>query len=322
MDELWTAAMRIRAGLGKALLLISLGSLGACASFSAMPEPVLKTQDVINITSDYPVNRALRLYHAPNDSDREGLSQRHWRDMVVGVYMAAADARYHEFRGNLSREMRGSNFGLDLAVLGLSGAGTVSGEATANVLAAITGALTGTRTALSKDVYFEQALPALVASMEAARIQVATRIHTGLTKPVDEYPLERAITDVLAYERAASLDQAIQRVTVGAAVDVATQQAAFARIERVSATVPAVERPLVERVTNNITALLNRQATDPAAVQSLQQVSAAFGVDATKPAAAQAEDAIDAVVALSVTPGALAARVASLKALHGVDLGQ
>jgi hypothetical protein len=306
--------------MGKCLLLLSLGSLGACASFSAMPEPVLTTQDAIDVTHDYPVHQALRRYHAPTDADREGLSPRHWRDMVVGVYLAAADARYQEFRANLSREMRGGNFGLDVAVLGISAAGTVSGQATANALAAITGALTGTRSALSKDVYFERTLPALVASMDASRTEVATRVHTGLTKPVEEYPLERAITDVLAYERAASLDQAIQRVTVSAAVDAATQQAAFQRIERVSATVLSENLVTVRQVTDKITDFSNRQATDPVAAQNFRLVADALHIDANLPMAQQVDDAIDAVVELAATPGRLQAFVTNLKAQRGLDL--
>lgn len=304
----------------RGLLCIPLVWLSACASFSAMPEPVLTTRDAINITADYPVSGALRRYHG-TDAERDGLSQRQWRNMIIGVYMAAADARYHEFRANLSREMRGGNFGLDVAVLGLSGAGTVAGESTANVLAAITGALTGTRSALSKDVYFERALPALVASMEAARLEVATRIHTGLTQDVAEYPLERAITDVLAYERAASLDQAIQRVTVGAAIDVAQQQRAFDRIDRVSSTALPENLPLLTRVTNNITDLSNRLATDPQAAQDFAHAAEALGVDTDQPIAQQVDDAIDAAVELSASAGALQALVTDLEAQHGVDLG-
>ena len=191
------------------------------------------------------------------------MSARQWRDTVVITYMAAADASYHQFRMDLSREMRGANFGLEASTLILSSAGTVASQGTANVLAAAVSALTGARASLAREVYFERTIPALGAGMEVARLEVATRILTNLNKPETEYPLEVGILDALAYGRAPSIDQAIQLVTSQAGAEVAAQHrnydAAIANLSGVI--VRPAGLPQLARVTTQINALLTGNKT-------------------------------------------------------------
>lgn len=228
MDELWTAAMRIRACLGKCLLLISLGSLGACASFDAHPQPVLNRATVVNV-ANIDVVDALHDFYASTDSERDGLTSEGFRNRIIGQYLLAADYQFNDFRRQLSRQNRGSNFGLDIGALGFAGGASIAGERTANILSAIAAGLTGTRAALNRDVFFDRTLPALFAAMDGARTEIRTSIMVNMRRSAAEYPLPVALADLANYENAGSLDSAIERVT-GDAVDRADEaQRVYAR---------------------------------------------------------------------------------------------
>lgn len=194
------------------MLLASLGSLGACASFDAHPAPVL---NISNVTSTgINVQDALTRFYSPRPGDRGDLSQEGYRNMMIGTYLMAADLRFNEFRRHLSRQARGSNFGLDLGILGFAGGASVAaGQRTANILSAIAAGLTGTRSALNRDVFFDRTLPALFAAMDGARTDIRTSIMVNMRRSAAEYPLSVAFADLANYENAGSLDSAIERVT-------------------------------------------------------------------------------------------------------------
>jgi|GEM_PF-3242406 len=234
MIELGHAAARLRAGLGKSMLLLSFGALGGCAAFQGQPDPVISRAASAD-PSGYSLQRALGplnmavlgAYHSPQAVDRCvtlsatvtrcGLSQEEYRNYVIGAYLAAANDRYGEFTRRLRLQSRGSAVALDIAALGLASGASLAGERTANVLGAIAAALGGTRATLEREVYFDRTVPALIGAMEAARTRLRAVILVGLRRSADEYPLEAAWTDVQAYEAAATLDNAVQAITQDAA---------------------------------------------------------------------------------------------------------
>jgi len=217
MNDLRYAVAGIRAGLGKCLFLISLGTLAGCASFDAHPAPVLNRATVVNV-ANIDLSDALHDFYATDDSERGGLTPEGFRNRIIGQYLLAADYQFNDFRRQLSRQNRGSTFGLDVGALGFAGGASVAGARTANILSAIAAGLTGTRTALSRDVFFDRALPALFAAMDAVRTEIRTTIVVNMRRSGAEYPLPLALADLAAYENAGSLDSAIERVT-GDAVD-------------------------------------------------------------------------------------------------------
>lgn len=299
--------------LAAILLAAGLLALSGCASFSAAPRDFLPPQAVA-ITKDYYVANALRRYRSGNAADRYGASPRQWRDDVVTTYMAAADARYVEFRSNLSRESRGANFGMESASLLLSAGGTIASQGVANVFAAAVAALTGARASLAREVYFERTMPALVAGMEVNRLEAATRILRNLSRPETEYPLNVAILDAIAYGRTGSLDQAIQIVTVETAQQAARQRSIYERIEHVNDAAPAAVLPQLARVSSGITALLNE---GNAAEMAL--VLQGLGLDQSGTLEEQAVAAIRAVQARAVR-GTLQAFVDSMRTQHNLEL--
>ncbi|HYI48516.1 MAG TPA: hypothetical protein VEX35_08635 [Allosphingosinicella sp.] len=212
MATLTATAAHIRSAVHKSLLLIGLGALGACASFQAHPEPVLSTVAVVN-SANFDVRAALMAFEATSDEARGQLDRKGYRNMVIGTYMMAADMRYMQFRRRLAAESRGSSLLLDIGILGLSGGASLATEATANALAAGAAGLTGTRAAVSRDVYFDRTVPAMIGVMDAERTRIRTLIMVNLRKPAEDYPLAIAMSDVASYEAAASLDGAIEVLT-------------------------------------------------------------------------------------------------------------
>lgn len=228
MVEMAGAVARGRAGLGKCLLLLLSASLGACASFDAHPAPVLNISNVTNNTG-INVQDALTNFYSTDPDDRDDLTPEGYRNMIVGTYLMAADLRFNEFRRHLSRQSRGSNFGFDLGILGFAGGASIAtSERAANVLSALAAGLTGTRSALNRDVFFDRTLPALFAAMDGARTVIRTSIMVNMRRSAAEYPLSVAFADLANYENAGSLDSAIERIT-GDAVDRADEaQAQYA----------------------------------------------------------------------------------------------
>lgn len=202
--------------------------LGGCASFSGMPTPLVTVAQMDKITERYSVDTALENYHSANPADRRGMTPRQWRDVVIGLYVANADARYLQFRAALAKEAKGAAFGLDSGVLALTSIGAVVSGGTANVLSAAAAGLTGARASLSKEVYFEKTLPALIAGMDASRTSIRTQIFSRLAGTDEsKYPLEMALADLNAYQLASSLEAGIQQVTVAATAKAAEEQAKF-----------------------------------------------------------------------------------------------
>ena len=218
MGDSFDLAGSARNFLVRLILLPAIMSLGACASFQAHPEPVLDTNAIV-ASANFNIPGTLIAFGAPegHDQARAGLSRKEYRNMVVGTLMMAADSRYLEFRRRLAAESRGSSLLLDIGILGLSGGASLASEATANALAAGAAGLTGTRAAVSRDVYFDRTIPAMIGIMDAERTRLRTAVMVNLLKPADEYPLAIALSDVAAYENAASLDGAIEILTREAA---------------------------------------------------------------------------------------------------------
>lgn len=262
-------ACRTVARLCLPLLAGSAVGLSGCASFDGHPEPVIKQKDLLSLVAKYPVDQAIADFYAP----QTGMDPKSQRNKIIGIYMAAIDARYLQFRTDLSRQSKGSNFGLDLGVLGLSSAASIAGERTANVLSASSAALTGTRASLSKDVFFEQTLPTLLANIDAARTRVRTNILKRMQEPASSYSMPDALADLTAYEESAALDKAIQKsaADAGARVDAADK--------RFDATLTAISGPPEPGVVEARQAIKVRLAALVGDKAKMDAVAKALGVD-------------------------------------------
>ena len=91
--------------------------LMGCASFQGAPDPVISNATAAGILRRYPVATTIANFRSDDETRRGNMEPRAYRDMVVGLYVAASDAGYYEFRRSLSSEMRGSRFGSSLILL-------------------------------------------------------------------------------------------------------------------------------------------------------------------------------------------------------------
>jgi hypothetical protein len=98
---------------------------------------------VVDIASKYKPDIAVTAFHSPDARLRYGLTDKQYRNMIISIYMAAIDARYHNFVSALSTQNKGSNLALSTVALGLSSAATVTGQTAANILSAGSAFVTG-----------------------------------------------------------------------------------------------------------------------------------------------------------------------------------
>ena len=139
-----------------------------------------------------------------------------YRNRVIASYLTAADARYLSFLRSMSRQVKGANFGLDVAAIGLSSISAIA-KGVANELATGSAIAAGTRGSLNKEVYFDRTLPAILSAMEARRLEVRGQIERRMKEDaIDSYTLEQGFADVMRYQMATTLDGAIQEITAAA----------------------------------------------------------------------------------------------------------
>lgn len=163
--------------------------------------------------------KMLKPYHAVDiltvHDAKPAAEKKAHRNEVVNARIRAIDLRFGEFAQNLSRENNWTTLGLEWAVLGLSGAGTLVADAgTKSTLAALSGGFTGAKGSIDKNLFFNKTMPALLTQMEANRKVILTRIRTNLRDmdPAD-YPLTAALIDLDDYYNAGTLPGAIMSLT-------------------------------------------------------------------------------------------------------------
>ena len=208
-----------------ALVTCGLLALGGCASFSGSAAPVVGLQTRLDAVKALPEDEALRQFASTASDARHGLDPKSYRNYVAGVYERAADAQYLAFRTSLSREAKGAGFGSGAAMLVMNGAAIVSGAEGARALAAAV--TSGTYSALSKEVFQDQTLQALLAAMDSRRATAKIALHKGLREEANVYTMRDAFDAIYDLERQASLDVAIQQLTTLAMEDAADQEAAL-----------------------------------------------------------------------------------------------
>jgi len=151
---------------------------------------------------------------SPSDSDRGGLTQRQYRDIVVYRQLEAIDLRYYEFEASLTSTYNTLDVAADLAVLVLSGFGATTGGAATKAASA---GIVGAKTVVQTDIFYQETLPALVVQMRASRQAALVTIKSGLATDVSKYSIDQAMSDVKTYYIAGTLPSAISQVTAQAA---------------------------------------------------------------------------------------------------------
>lgn len=198
-------------------------SLGGCATVRGGPQSIFDSAALANAARAYSVDVVSR------DMPTTGTTaSKHYRNKVIQAYLTAIDARYFQFRSDLSVEGRGGALGFDSVILALATIGSIS-TGSAPELAAATGFLSGSRAAIDKNLLYEKTLPAIFASMDASRLRQRTVILERMQEDVGAYPMEAAWSDLQNYQIAGTFDDAVTQITDSAAGDRASARAAYNR---------------------------------------------------------------------------------------------
>ncbi|HEX6660996.1 MAG TPA: hypothetical protein VF067_03905 [Sphingomicrobium sp.] len=192
-------------------------ALAGCTSFEGAPRPVISLRDNLAMLTDYKIPIAIENFDGLTQSDPAAAVR--YRNKVMTIYMNAMDAQYALFRRKLNDQRKGTNLGLDLATLGLTGAVPLVATGAKDVLGALANGATSSRTAIDKELYFEQTLPALLATMDAERDDAKTNLITNMKKSAADYPMAIAFADLNSYEASASFERATDKLTSSASAD-------------------------------------------------------------------------------------------------------
>lgn len=184
--------------------------LSGCTSFRGAPEPVITVAQAQSLTQGNLPGEVIGRMSTMTPDQRTVE-----RNRVVASYLMAADAKYDQFRGDLSQNVKGGNLAFDLATLGLTGLASRIKDSAQSLASAAT-VVGGARASLNHELYFEKTLPTLLSLMDSSRLAVRADILKGLARPETEYPIEVAFSDIWRYQAAASIDGAIQQAAAAA----------------------------------------------------------------------------------------------------------
>lgn len=135
------------------------------------------------------------------------------RNELITARMHATDIRFSEFEESLFRQTRETGFGATLVTLGLTSGAAFAGGQASQVLAGIAAFIIGAREAFQKEVLAERTVVAIHTAMRANRARVALRLRTGLTQPIDQYPLALGLSDLNDYYSAGTVLGALIGIT-------------------------------------------------------------------------------------------------------------
>lgn len=202
------------------MLMAASTGLAGCATLRGAQQSVAQLAPRAII----PMENALIAYRAASDGDRLGMNRRDYRDHVLTLYVGAIEERYDTFVTALEMGDRSSALGLDLLLLGLSGATSLVPLDDVEDLANITTIATGARATIDRRVFFDRTIPALVSAMDAERATVLAEIVRKRALPIEQYSLDEGIDDLRRLQRAGRLNRALTRITRAAEADRAAQQ--------------------------------------------------------------------------------------------------
>src|SRR5579871_2798577 len=218
-------------------LLSLIGFVFSCCS-TYRPTPYLPSGSYTKqISADVWDPQMLQKYNAMPQSTPEDIQRKvARRNQVLQELMWLVDQNYGSFEGRYYGSDASVNFGGDVAILGLTGVGAVTGSAhLKSILSAIAEGTTGIKTSYEKNFYDQQTRAAIVQKMRASRatevaliedqnhmkasvVQSAVGTVNG-TETAVAYSLEQGLSDIDDYYNAGTIIGALQAITESAGRD-------------------------------------------------------------------------------------------------------
>ena len=214
-----------------------IGLTAGCAALDQFPETREMNEDTLkSLDSEY-FKIVTSIYDETDEHRRIAI-----RNRFIETRLAIVDSQFQDFVVALAAENAQSSLAIDLAGIGVGGAGSLVSGGTSKVLSAISAGLTGGQAAYDKSALHDKALLALVAQMHASRQAIAAEIYQRWSLDTTKYPLWIARQDIEAYQFAGSLPGAIS-ATASDAQHKAQQakEITFGRVTAAAATEKAFE---------------------------------------------------------------------------------
>lgn len=271
----------LRAAIGGSWISVRLGALlcaglalQGCASVRGRPYPITAAD--------------IRDRVCPSDEQMDhfavltGDARGAYRDRVISMCIGAYNRRYADFTASLSNESISTNLAVDLASAGLTTVAGIAAPKTAKRLTAGAGFALGLGSAVSKDVFYQTALPALLTAMDAKRSEILTDIVTSeKSDPLGiNYPLARAAFDLDRYEDAGTLStgmSALARAAETASAKASQQLEAAQRVPTLTFTPVILDPAVLQRVAALTTKVKDLKDT-PADRAKLDALAAKLGL--------------------------------------------
>ncbi|NTW89067.1 MAG: hypothetical protein HGB26_08120 [Desulfobulbaceae bacterium] len=193
------------------LALCAMLFLAGCASMSNAPKRSGDMVAELKALEPYFSASVIKTYDSLKTKPDD---QRGYRDEVIFGRIRAIDLHYNQFINDISREDKGMNIGTDSAVLLLDAGGALSKvSSTQAIFSQASGVLTGVKSSIDKNTYYDKTLYALISQMQASRQDALVTLYNGLDKEVGQYPLLKALIDVESYYQAGTILGAVTAIT-------------------------------------------------------------------------------------------------------------
>ena len=157
-----------------------------------------------------------RAYDQAKAANDEAAAKRE-RDQILGELMYIIDADHGDFERSMQAHATAFEVLSDFTVLGLTGAGAVTGGAeTKAILSAIASGVMGAQLSVNKRVFRDKTIEALQAQMRAAQTQRKAVIIRRMKQSTDDYTLELGLSDIVQYYYDGTLTRALQNMVADA----------------------------------------------------------------------------------------------------------
>jgi len=224
------------------IIAASSGLLSACDSVQGYPQDPENSSAVIASLSSYFDLTWDEKYNLSTDTD----ARRRYRDVIVLSHMRAYDIEFDNFERSLYGQGNSIAVAGSVATITMGAVGGVAGAAvTKAALNSASAAVTGAEGAISKELYYQRTLPALISQMEANRANVKLNILAGIKQTDSQYPLVQAYADLESLKAAGGIPLAISNVTQIASNNQQDAQLQLQKL-RVSNYVPSSTNKIIE----------------------------------------------------------------------------
>jgi len=156
------------------------------------------------------------------------------RNQFIAGRLVLMNVQYVRFIRGMTAEKQLLDSASDILVLSLNLTGSAADSARVKtILSAIAAGVTGSKATIDKYYFYEKTIPALIAAMNAQRKTALQPIVDGMSKDLNQYPFEKALSDLNDYYMAGTLMDAIQTIQADAGVKEQRADAAIrAQIEK------------------------------------------------------------------------------------------